>query len=484
MKKIAILLMLVLALIVAVACNRDSATQETTTPDVPAPPEQQQAPAIEAESTQDEPEPVVARDLNRTIRVACWWVYMPDTGSDPPDPATATNYHNARLWYDNQRRIEESFNVTFENVATPWGYVLPNLTASVMAGDPFAEWVMLPGDHMLPAIMGDLALPASVFASPTSDLMTLNQFVEQRVSFQGVLYGFGRAELRTQSTGLGVNLEIIRAIGAQNPVDLWENGQWTWDAMRELMALATRDTTGDGSIDQFGISGYPGQIMRNLIATNSGLLVNENTLQFAMEDPRTVTALEFMEEIFRNGWWNYDRGSGNPLGDWNRNTWIYQQGNDALFPIATWKVAEQGVEFDFAVVPFPTGPQGGQYNNLVGFYQAILIPNGTYNPQDVFMLYEELQSWARYEPELYTLGTINAMRNYWPTEGDVYRVLYVLGNREASKFELGFAINEFSWIFGTLGWYLFHGYQTPMQVIETQRPLRQEMIDNAFAGFD
>jgi len=477
MKKTLVLLMLVLLMAFVAACNREPAVGESETPNVPAPNQ-----PIE-EEPEDEPVVTQYRDLNRTIRVACWWTYMPETGSDPPDPATASNYHNERLWYENQRRVEENFNVRFENLVIPWEAGITNLTASVLAGDPFAEWVMLPGDHMIAALLGELALSTDQFASPTSDLMTNQRFVEQRVSFQGDLFGFGRAERRVQSTGMGVNLDIIRAVGAPNPVDLWNDGLWTWDAMREVMALATRDTTGDGNIDQFGLSGYVGSLMRNFIATNNGLLVDESTLTYAMDDPRTITALEFMGDIFTNGWWNWDQTGSTPVWDWGRNTWIYQEGQSALFPLETWMVAEQGVGFDFAIVPFPRGPEGGQYHTMAGFYHAILIPTGTYRPEDIFYVYEELQSWARHDPNLFHEGTIDAMRRYWPTEGDVYRVIFNLGDLNTRKFDLGFAIPEYTWIFGTIGYNLFTGAQTPMQIIEEQRPIRQEMIDNAFAGF-
>ena len=408
---------------------------------------------------------------------------MPNTTDDPPDPATASNYFMDRLWYDNQRRVENDFNVTFENIITPWGYEISNLTASVMAGDPFAELVMTPTPHLLPAILGNLAMPASQFASPTSDLLTNNLFVEQRAVLGGEVYGFGRADLRTQSTGLGINLEIIHASGAPNPVDLWESGQWTWDAMREVMAITTQDTTGDGQHDQFGLSGDIGSLLRMMVATNDGMLIDEETLTFAMEDPRTITAIEFLGDIFDNRWWQYDSASGAPLGDWNRNNWIYQEGNSAMFPLATWMVAEQGVGFDFAIVPFPAGPSSAGHHNMTGFYQALFIPMGTDNPEDVYFLYEEIQSWARHEPSLFNEGTEMAMRQYWPTEGDVYRVLHVLGDISTSKFDVGFIIAEFYWVFGTFANYQWFGGQTPMQVVESERPFRQEMIDLAFDGF-
>ena len=94
MKKITVLLMLILVMAIVSACNRDATSEVggTTTPDVPVPVQEEPG---------DEPEPAETyvpeyrrpRDLDRTIRVACWWTYMPETGSEPPDPATAARHN-------------------------------------------------------------------------------------------------------------------------------------------------------------------------------------------------------------------------------------------------------------------------------------------------------------------------------------------------------------------------------------------------------
>ena len=189
-----------------------------------------------------------------------------------------------------------------------------------------------------------------------------------------------------------------------------------WAVFMPIMALAVPTL------------GSMGSIIRGLIASNSGVIVDEDTLQFAMEDPRTVEALEFLSDIFANGWWYYDRHEGNPMGDWNRNSWLHQEGNS----------------------------------------------------DDIFMLYEALHSWARNEPDLLGTGPYSHMRRVWLTEDCVQRVIHVVSARSNEKFDIGFAVPELTWVFGTFAHELFHGTSTPMQIIETQRPSRQEMIDIAF----
>jgi len=488
MKRITILLVLALLLVFVSACrNEESATEVTpnlgaavqeeppqVTPDPPTP--------AEAEPTPP-PESGLIRDIGREIRIVCWWQYMPNTDDPQPDPATEANYLNARTWRDNQMRVEEAYNVTFTNMVIPRPEIMEPLTASIMAGDPMAEWVMLGSEHMITAIQGDIMLSADQYAAPDSDLLNARQFVRPVVEFRDRIWAFGRAELETQGGGLGINLDIINAIGAPNPVDLWENGEWTWDAMRHIMQLATRDTTGDGTMDQFGLSGNPDSIAFALIATNNGRMVNPDTMTYSFDEPNTMAALEFLYEIFSNRWWYYDALSGNPMGDWSRDHNAFWDGRSALFTTATWVFEGSNFPaFEHAVVPWPQGPNGVGYVRLGGFPQGMTIPTGIYNPRDLYMLYEEIQSWPRYDMDLLTLGAYDYTRRSWLTEGDVYRVLHVIGNPDLQKFDIGRAIPGYPWIVTTFARHFFNGTMTVAQAVEAYRPPQQELIDDIFGN--
>ena len=486
-KKIAILLTLALILALVAACrgngNENDETEPDTTPDSVVEQPSTTEPSGNDTTPTNEPESGLIRDIGRDIRIICWWQYMPNTTDDQPDPATSNNYMNDRAWRDNQMRVEEAYNVTFTNIVIPRPEIMEPLTASILAGDPMAEWVMLGSEHMITAIQGDIMLSADQFAAPDSDILNARTFVRPVVEFQDRIWAFGRTELQTQGSGLGVNLDIINAIGAPNPVELWSRGEWTWDAMREIMQLATRDTTGDGNMDQFGLSGNTDTIAFNLIATNNGRLVNPETMTYGFDHPNTLQALEFLYEIFSNRWWYYDALSGNPMGDWGRDHNAFWDGRSALFTTATW-VFEGGnfPSFEHAVVPWPQGPSGQGYNRLGGFPQGMTIPTGSQNPHDLFMLYEEIQKWAAHDMDLMSFGAYDYTRRSWLTEEDVYRVLHHIGDPDRELFDIGLAIPDYPWVVMGFARHFFNGTMTVGQAVEAYRPPQQDLIDAIFGN--
>ena len=418
----------------------------------------------------------------RTITSATWWNIWGDrhTGSEPPDPATASNYLVDRMQWENMRRIEQEFNVSFDYTIIDSGSLIPTLLASVMAGDSLGDVVYLLGPQTFSAIIGDLLHGASAFAAPDSDMLNARNFVVPRANMNGDIWNFGDNWPMVHGMGMGVNLDIINAIGAPNPVDLFNAGEWTWDAMREIMVMATRDTTGDGVIDQFGISGQPHNIMINLIAANNGHLVNPETLTYGFGDPNTLEAFEFIYEIFNTlNVWHYDVGSDNPMGDWGRNMWSFREGRSALFTAATWLVeSSEHMAFNYAFVPYPIGPSNPyNYVRMYGLPSGYAIPITTDSPQDVFRIMEEIFSWPGDEPELVTATAINYASPAWLTEEDIWRVIYV---GENFKQDIGMAIHGYYWVLGDFAYNFWHGHMTVSQAVETFRQQQQEMIDIAF----
>lgn len=414
----------------------------------------------------------------REIRIVCWWLYLGDATWTEPDPATAASYLTDRLWFDNARRVEEEFNVTFSNISMGHGAILPALTTGVMAGDPEGDLWLLYAPWMLSAIMGDLIQPVSNFASSDSDIFGRQVYVRPLTTFQGEIWNFGRAEYWAQGQGLAVNQDIIAAIGADNPVDLFNRGQWTWDAMREIMMLATRDTTGDGIVDQFGLSGSPGDFLQLAIASNGGLMVDPNTLTQNFDHPDVIEALNFSHDLLVNhGVWFYDPLT--PTLSWSRNHFSFLEGRSAFFTISTWAVYynTDDMHFVYSMVPFPEGPNSRGYVRSVGFEQGMTIPVGVQNPADAFLVYEELMKWSGDRYYLMQQGVLEYMRATWMTEEDIYRVVNDIGLNAIS--DLGVAISGYA---GVLGYFVdswLNEGMSVMQTIETFAPISQDRINAA-----
>ena len=449
----------------------------------PPPPATEQATTEPAQGTETTTEPEATgrgwvRDLEgREIRILCWWEYSISSDSPMPSPDDPGNFALDMMWYDNIRRIEDEFNAYIRTPVVTYDDMLPMLTASVMAGDPAADIFMMTGPNTLSALVNNLILPASQFATPDADIFGPNALVARAAQWDGEIWSFHRAEYDLGPGALGVNLDIINAIGAENPVDLFNRGQWTWHAWREIMMLATRDTTGDGVIDQFGMAGHPGDFIGNLIAANDGYMI-DNDLQFAYDHPNTLVALEFAYDLFATDRvWFYDSGLGGmDSGDWNRNFWSFQEGRAAFWIYARWAM-DDAVPFEYALVPFPIGPNNTRgYTNTMGFPQALVIPVGVLNPHDVYDMYQEHMTWAY--GGLMSEGAVEWIRGGMLDEADVWRLLHDAGFTR--KFDMGNVVPQYNWIHGDFAAQFFDGEATVAQAIETARQPQQDLIDAVF----
>jgi hypothetical protein len=264
-----------------------------------------------------------------------------ETGDPAPDPETEENYEITRRIWNTMRQLEYTYNVTFSSPVMARREILPTLTSTVQAGDPIADFVFLEGSWVFTALMGGLLMEAAVYAASTSDLWAENRFLMPAVVFDDQVWSFHTARPRHERTGLGVNLDILYARGAENPVDLYEQGLWTWDAFREIMYLSTRD--GDGII------GDAATIITHLIASNDGVMVDEYR-NYGFAHPHTMAALEFVYEIFDAGWFNTRPGEN------------WASGTTAFFSRSTPHMGRGGIFLCTCRYSLPCRPR--QYTGL------------------------------------------------------------------------------------------------------------------------
>ncbi|MCL2356037.1 MAG: extracellular solute-binding protein [Defluviitaleaceae bacterium] len=416
----------------------------------------------------------------RTLRVGAWFAEpIVEFGwGDEPDRATATNYPIDRMIWDNARRVEQLFNVNFEYVVVGYDDFQPNLVSSVAAGHPFADIVLFSGWMQMES-MGSVIQPWDSANLPNSDILGAQIFGGPTTEIGDNIWAVDIHGPDTHAFGLGVNLDIINADGLPNPVDLFERGEWTWEAMLDIMRRGTRDTTGDTIIDQFGIGGQPGEIVQHLIGANDGVLVDDD-LNYGFDHPNTIRALEFAQQIFGERLW-YVSGDGFYSGNWNRNFYApYQSGNAVLFPMVTWAIDNQPPAFNYALVPFPAGPDNTSGNTwLRGIEQAICVPVGTsWDVADILIILEEIFAWPGDEPELlFEAGGIDWMRDTFPTEADVQRAIYA---GMTAAHDIGRSVPRYYWVLGDFATAFWDQEMDVLQAIEYHRGPRQEMLDTRF----
>ena len=134
-------------------------------------------------------------------------------------------------------------------------------------------------------------------------LQDLTEFVEDdsQLDWQGyypALADYGRYEghiyglpVECAPTLMFVNKTLLDREGIPMPQE-----DWTWDEFYDICARVTRDTDGDGALDQFGVYGYDWQLAA---LANGARLFREDGKASYFADPRMEAALRFLLSLRR-----------------------------------------------------------------------------------------------------------------------------------------------------------------------------------------
>ncbi|MDR3277344.1 MAG: extracellular solute-binding protein, partial [Oscillospiraceae bacterium] len=189
----------------------------------------------------------------------------------------------------------------------------------------------------------------------------------------------------------------------ENPQDLYDRGEWTWDVWRDYLKALTKDTDGDGKTDVYGYSGYWTNMLTNLLyANNTGIATGAKEM---LDAPATEETLDFIRTLY-----NADQ-TARPwdASNWTINNKLYAEGLSGFWIGADWIFNEQGgadLPFEIGVVPWPYGPNGNPETNKHSQPPGswYFIPKGTEEPS---LVYNVIYDWINWYDGDRTLGEDN-----------------------------------------------------------------------------
>ena len=429
----------------------------------------------------------IIRDLRgREIRIAAHWSYLPFvTGGSMPNLEESLNARRHELdmmFYNQVQRISQEYNINLQAIHIEHQEIMPTLQTSVMARNPFADMVLLGSEMILPAITGNLIYALEEFVPPDADLWGNQNWVRPSANFIDLYWAFAPYSINFEGVFLGVNQDIIREIGADNPVTLYEGGQWTFDRFWEIMHLAASQP----EQNRFGISGAPGDIITHLIAANDGVMVYN--FNYAYDNPNTMAALQFAHQIFStdNIWQN-----NHHIQDRDRNFFAFLERQSAFFPISEWALQQANIDFPYSIVPFPRGPNNeSSYTFMKGFGMGLSVPRGVRNPQDVYTIFEGISQWSGDNPNLQlerdqeyfiSLFASDSTTSNRLASDNAIRVINILNNQ--GKFDIGLAIPGFDWMHSILAEGFINGSMNVPRAVEQFRRPQQEILDTALENW-
>ena len=322
--------------------------------------------------------------------------------SDDDDEATRADKDRririAEMRLANLRAIEERYNVVIDCVNLTFEGVRESIRVSIAEGMPDVDVYHVDSQFGIPAVLDGYAI-----ALEDIDMADRDVFNAQLVAKSLRLAGQDKSYLFNQSLAgsvsaypLAFNMDMIAAAGLENPQDLFDRGEWTWEVWEHYLEVLTKDTDGDGAMNIYGFSGYWTDMLRNLLMSNGAGIAMGPTQSLDSRETREV--LDFISKIY-----NTDKTARPWDGaNWEINNTLYAEGLSGFWIGADWIFDQQGgaeLPFEIGVVPWPCGPSGNVETNNYASPDTnwYMIPTGAEDPELIYNVMFDFLNWYSYD---------------------------------------------------------------------------------------
>ena len=448
----------------------------------------------------------------RQIIIGSWWEQHYDSEDssleDSPDYSAsvdqegqdeaklaenAINRKIAELKFANVKTLEEKYNCTFAWRNLTYNGTAESINTSILAGTPDADIYLVDTGMAIPAQANGLAVDLKTVLPADADVLSDQNVVQYLDLGDGKACILKRTEAQAQVEAtypLAFNQQMLEDANLEDPRDLYERGEWTWDKFIEYCQTLTKDTDGDGQIDQYGYCGFSTDTFEQLMMSN-GAKIAVGTSQ-TIDSAPVGEALQMLQDMFNvyQVCYPYDY-DGTPSDSMRRQ---YREGNIGFFPIAAWIEADgpdfdwdnsgtEDLKFDVCYVRWPVGPSGdkdtnaGKNSTAGEFY---IIPSGIENPELVYNFLYDYWNWMDGD---YSLRDSRETLHWWYD---------VTGRDEEHRVANFNVMNECGAhtqldLWQSLGFYydfdaLTKGEMTPAQFQETYKQQVQDGLDAYFGG--
>lgn len=244
----------------------------------------------------------------------------------------------------------------------------PNVNVEYVLGirkEDYSEWI---SQQALSGDMCDVFMVISNDLATFSDvgiLENLSSYIESDPSFDESVYFSSSYQsgqvnnvqyalpYESVPTLMYVNRTLLESEGIKVP-----DQNWTWEDFYEICEKMTKDTDGDGVLDQFGQYGYTWE---NAIYSNGAKIFNEEGTESLLQEDKVFDAIEFMRKLER-----LNKGQ-------KVTSEMFDRGQVVFCPMSfseyraykpyPWSVKKYS-SFEWDCIPMPAGPSGSNVSQL------------------------------------------------------------------------------------------------------------------------
>ncbi|MET3558866.1 multiple sugar transport system substrate-binding protein [Streptococcus rupicaprae] len=198
---------------------------------------------------------------------------------------------------------------------------------------------------------------------------------------QGPIYGLPKD---LGPFALGYNKDMFKEAGLELPDT---DTPYTWDEFVDVSKKLTKDTDGDGKVDQWATGFNVNWSLQAFVWSNGGDWVNEDKDTVTVDTPEFAEALQYFADLQNVHKVTPSIADAQTLDTYQR----WMNGEIAFFPVGPWDMstyAKLGFEYD--LIPWPAG-KTGKPATFIGSL-GIGASSKTKNPEKAAKLVEYLSA--------------------------------------------------------------------------------------------
>lgn len=328
--------------------------------------------------------------------------------------------------------FEATYGVKVNVKAVAWGDMLSTAVSMINNGESVdlveandQSFPVYPARNMLLPIADYVDVTDSLYLASTTEAFT----------YGGVAYAVGAV---ANPCVIYYNVDLLEQNGVDLPRDLYEAGEWDWDAFREIAMALTYDSDNDGENDVYGFGFWDTDYTHFLVSNGTAnLIYNEDgTITTGYLTDAGIETMTFLQNAYTVDKYMYASASGDSF------TTAFKNGKLGMTMEYGFSYLSQSLngELDFEVdwVPMPRGPQMEEnvgLNSLTGWAIGVTSANPTAAANFIQMScqkYKEFQNAQNIA--LYGEDNVNEMNelanrskfvtigidNYWDNNYTVY----------------------------------------------------------------
>ncbi len=246
---------------------------------------------------------------------------------------------------------EAKYGVKVNVVAVDWGDMRGKAVSMVNSGESVD--LVQANDQSFPVY------PARKLLLPISDYVDVNDPIFTPAATRAFTFGGTPYAVGAVATPVIIyyNVDLFENNSVDDPRELYEKGEWDWEAFRRVAMELTYDSDNDGENDVFGFGFWDTDYVHFLASNGvTNLIYNEDgTISSGYLTDAGKETMTFLQNAYSVDKYMYASASGDSFVDGFKNGKL---GMTMEYGFAYMNQAQNGA-FDFEVnwVPMPRGPQ-------------------------------------------------------------------------------------------------------------------------------